>query len=93
MALSEDELTRDDFEQAFLYEKVAEFIKPSRTRASVSLGNSISEDDEGTQKPNETGIEESKRAQNNQVERESILPLREFPKIGKFLRLLIILML
>ena len=27
-ALSEDELTRDDFEQAFLYDKVAEFIKP-----------------------------------------------------------------
>ena len=28
-ALSEDELTRDDFEQAFLYDKVAEFIKPT----------------------------------------------------------------
>ena len=27
-ALSEDELTRDDFELAFLYDKVAEFIKP-----------------------------------------------------------------
>ena len=62
MALSEDELTRDDFEQAFLYEKVAEFIKPSRTTSSVSLSNSISEDDEGTQKPNESGVEEAKRA-------------------------------
>ena len=29
MSLSEDELTRDDFELAFLYEKVADFIKPS----------------------------------------------------------------
>lgn len=36
MSLSEDELTRDDFEQAFLYEKVAEFIKPTARRLSVS---------------------------------------------------------
>ena len=33
-ALSEDELTREDFEQVFLYEKVAEFIKPSRSITS-----------------------------------------------------------
>ena len=58
MALSEDELTRDDFEQAFLYDKVAEFLKPSMTEALKS--NESVEDDEGTQKPNEKGIEESK---------------------------------
>lgn len=28
LALNEDELTREDFEPAFLYEKIAEFIKP-----------------------------------------------------------------
>ncbi len=31
MTLSEDELTRDDFEQAFLYSRVAEFIRPEKT--------------------------------------------------------------
>ena len=49
MSLSEDELTRDDFEQAFLYDKVTEFIKPTRV---TSLKDSNIEDDEGTQKPN-----------------------------------------
>eukprot|EP00353_Schmidingerella_taraikaensis_P000410 CAMPEP_0185596954 /NCGR_PEP_ID=MMETSP0434-20130131/81054_1 /TAXON_ID=626734 ORGANISM="Favella taraikaensis, Strain Fe Narragansett Bay" /NCGR_SAMPLE_ID=MMETSP0434 /ASSEMBLY_ACC=CAM_ASM_000379 /LENGTH=60 /DNA_ID=CAMNT_0028225541 /DNA_START=2237 /DNA_END=2419 /DNA_ORIENTATION=- len=28
LALNEDELTREDFETAFLYQKVAQFIKP-----------------------------------------------------------------
>ena len=62
-ALSEDELTRDDFEQAFLYSKLAEFIKPTMSKINqVSTSSAVSEDDEGTQKPNETGVEESKRS-------------------------------
>ena len=30
LALNEDELTREDFEPVFLYEKIAEFINPSK---------------------------------------------------------------
>ena len=60
MSLSEDELTRDDFEQAFLFEKVAEFIRPSKlTVDDLNRTGGLDDDDEGTQKPNET--EESKR--------------------------------
>ena len=33
MALSECELTREDFEQAFLFEKIAEFIEPTKLTA------------------------------------------------------------
>lgn len=57
--MSEDELTREDFEQAFLYEKVAEFIRPSiGSLSKVARQISIDGDDEGTQKPNESGVEE-----------------------------------
>ena len=55
MSLSEDELTRDDFEQSFLYEKVALFIKPSTNLTPVAILDS-----EGTQKPNKSVVEEVK---------------------------------
>ena len=44
--LGEDELARDDFEQAFIYEKVAQFIKPERPMAKTS--QIIDGEDEGT---------------------------------------------
>ena len=69
MTLSEDELTRDDFEQAFLYSRIAEFIRPEQT--NLLSGNFKAdleiEDEEGdTQKPNESSMEESKRAGTSQ---------------------------
>lgn len=94
MSLSEDELTRDDFEQAFLFEKVAEFIRPSKMTADdLNRTGGLDDDDEGTQKPNES--EESKRPASQRPVSPSnfgsILPLREYPKMGKFLHLIFIL--
>ena len=105
MTLSEDELTRDDFEQAFLYSRIAEFIRPEQT--NLLSGNFKAdleiEDEEGdTQKPNESSMEESKRAGTSQktttdkrteAQSDQILPMKDYPKIGKFMRLLIILLL
>ena len=45
LALNDDELTREDFEPAFIYEKVAEFIKPSKLSAD-DLNKTGGEDEE-----------------------------------------------
>jgi len=44
LSLNEDELTREDFEPAFLYEKIAEFMNP--TKLTVDDLNKTGDQDE-----------------------------------------------